>query len=145
MKKELFIGICITVLVLLIAPTVPAQEYTQIENAYEEAIQEQYQELQTILLKDLELTDEQLQQRQTITATLTNLKEIVENSDESTYVVSGFIMNLIISLLFSLIGTIFGVIFGPILAALILVIVSPALFLAKIIEFLNGNNVSMTN
>jgi hypothetical protein len=145
MKKELFIGICITVLVLLIAPTVPAQEYTQIENASEEAIQEQYQELQTILLKDLELTDEQLQQRQTITATLTNLKEIVENSDESTYVVSGFIMNLIISLLFSLIGTIFGVIFGPILAALILVIVSPALFLAKIIEFLNGNNVSMTN
>lgn len=145
MKKELFIGVCITVLVLLIAPTVPAQGYTQIENAYEEAIQEQYQELQTSLLKDLELTDEQLQQRQTITATLTNLKEIVENSDESTYVVSGFIMNLIISLLFSLIGTIFGVIFGPILAALILVIVSPALFLAKIIELINGNDVSMIN
>ena len=144
MKKEIIIGVCFTAMVILISPTISAQEYTQVEKAYENAIQEQFQEMERFLFTDEELTDEQIQQRQKIISSLSYLKEMVENSGESTFIVSGIIIHTIISLLFSLIGTIFGVIFGPILSFLVMVLVSPALFLAKIISFILGDNVKIS-
>jgi predicted PurR-regulated permease PerM len=138
MRKEIVIGICLIAAVLMIAPTIPAQEYIQIKNAYDTTIQEQLHEIKTTLLTVRKRTDDpQILQQETV-STLTELKEIIENSDESSFAVSGFIINMIISLFFTLIGTVFGILFGPILSALVLLITSPAILLAKIIEFLLG-------
>ncbi|MHA2431419.1 MAG: hypothetical protein ACXACC_10385 [Promethearchaeota archaeon] len=133
-----------TVFVLLVAPTIPAQEYTQIKETYEKTFQEQLDALNTALYSIDTLTEEQEQQRQELVSTLTMIKEHIEQQDsESQPVIFGFILKVIVSLFFSLIGTIFGIIFGPILAFIVLLLVSPAILLAKIISFLlSGSTVS---
>ena len=135
MKRKILLGICLSALVLVIAPTIPAQTYAQIKHAYETTIQEQF--------PDLEQNNEPKQE--TLISIMTSLKETMDTNDESSFLTSGFIINTIISLFFSLIGTIFGMIFGPILAMVALILASPALLLSKIISLILGNEVILNN
>jgi len=143
MKRKILLGICLSALVLVIAPTISAQTYAQIKHAYETTIQEQFPDITTAQFTDLEQKDEPKQE--TLISIMTNLKETMDTNDESSFLTSGFIINTIISLFFSLIGTIFGMIFGPILAMVALILASPALLLSKIISLILGNEVILNN
>ena len=140
MKKTIFLGICISIIALLVVPTIPAQEYTQVEKAYEREVEDYINSLEKALtIKGL--TPEQ--QAQQIIDSAVLLKDYVDSQDEEVKpVLFGFILKTIISLLFSLIGTVFGIIFGPIIAFVALLLASPAILLAKIIAFLFGTEIS---
>ena len=143
MKRKILLGICLSALVLVIAPAIPAQTYAQIKHAYETTIQEQFPDITTAQFTDLEQNNEPKQE--TLISIMTSLKETMDTNDESSFLTYGFIINTIISLFFSLIGTIFGMIFGPILAMVALILASPALLLSKIISLILGNEVILNN
>ena len=141
MKKTIFLGICISIIAVLLVPTIPAQEYTQVENAYEREVIDYINSLEKALTIEGLSPQERSQQ---ILDSSVSLKEFIDSQDEEIKPeIIGFILKTIISLLFSLIGTIFGILFGPILAFAVLLLTSPAIFLAKIIAFLFGKEISV--
>jgi hypothetical protein len=140
MKKTIYLGICVSIIALLVVPTIPAQEYTQVKQAYERVVEDYINSLEKALTNEGLSPQERLQQ---ILDSSVSLKEFIDSQDEEIKPeIIGFILKTIISLLFSLIGTIFGILFGPILAFVVLLLTSPAIFLAKIIAFLFGKEIS---
>ena len=142
MNRTILFGICVSIFTLVVAPTIPAQEFNQIENAYERVINDKLESIEEALTKEHLSPDKLVQQ---IVNSIISLKGYVNHQNEETQpVIVGFIIKTIISLFFSLIGTVFGMIFGPILAFVVLLITSPAVFLAKIIGFILGTEVSIS-
>ena len=114
MKKQIIFGVLIATFLMLITPTINAQQYMQVKEEIqlkiEENINDYYQEI------GIELND---------------------NDVKPTFI--QFIMNLIISLIFTIFGTLTGIIFGPMIAFILRLITAPAVILAKIVSFLvNG-------
>ena len=111
MKKQILFGVMIATFLMLITPSINAQQYMQVKEEIqlkiEENINDYYQEI------DLELND---------------------NDAKPTFI--QFIMNLIISLILTIFGTLTGIIFGPMIAFILRLITAPAIILAKIISFL---------
>ena len=141
MKKTIFLGICISIIAVLLVPTIPAQEYTQVEKAYEREVEDYVNSLEKALTIEGLSSEQQAQQ---ILDSAVLLKDYIDTQDEDVKPeIFGFILKTIISLLFSLIGTVFGIIFGPIIAFLALLLTSPAIFLAKLIAFLFGTEISI--
>ena len=141
MKKTIYFGICVSIIVLLVVPIIPAQEYTQVEQAYERVVEDYINSLQKALTIEGLSPEQRSQQILDLTVLI---KDYIGTQDEEVKpIIFGFILKTIISLLFSLIGTIFGILFGPILAFVVLLLTSPAIFLAKIIEFIFGTEISV--
>jgi len=139
MKKIIMFGVCLTSLVLLIAPSISAQEYTQVKETFETMMQERMDQM-IISLEQMDISTESIQYKEGLVNALESMK--ISLSAEPAFL--GFILSTLISLFFALLGTIFGVVFGPILAFVVKVLTAPAVFLAKIISFLLGETEVIT-
>jgi len=139
MKKYILFGICVTSLILLVAPTIPAQQYNVANDAIDLKINEQID----IIINNLQkigINENEINYYESNTKNALNsiIEYIDSNEYDSNTIFLGFILSTIISLIFSLIGTIFGIIFGPVLTALIQILTAPAIILAKLIALILG-------
>jgi hypothetical protein len=143
MKKRIIIGVCITTLLLLITPTISANQYNKVMEEqniriekYEQSLQLKLENIINKLSKiNLKLVVKQ-NENEIQSNILKNIQSIKEKQGNTLFLSTGLTANLLLSFILSIIGTIFGIIFGPILALITLIIVSPAIVLAKIIEIL---------
>ena len=140
MKKNIILGICVTSIILLVAPTIPAIQYKQAEESIQISIQDQID----FMLNKLQSIDSGKIDIKYYENSISNaLNLIIENIESFEYYALtsfiGFILSTIISLIFAVIGTIFGIIFGPILSVLIQLLTLPAVLLAKLISLLLGD------
>ena len=140
MKKIIMLGICVTSLILLLAPTIPAQQYKEVEESIQINMQEQFDLITNILQNINSGKDNIKYYENSINNALNSIKEKLASFDYYTLSFGGFIINTLISLLFAFIGTIFGILFGPILSALVKFLTAPAILLAKLISILIGEN-----
>lgn len=132
MKKKFIIGICVTSLILLVAPTIPAQQFRLVEESVYRDVESQINSLYNFDRKDFSIEN--------IDKIKNNLDNIIESGDfDSNPTFIGFILSTIVSLIFAFFGTIFGIIFGPLLAILIQLLTAPAVILAKLISLIFGN------
>jgi len=143
MKKRIIIGVCITTILLLITPTISANQYNKVMEEQNIRIEKYEQSLQLKLenilnkLSKINLNLVVKQNGNEIQSNIIkNIQNIKEKQDNTLFLSNALTANLILSFILSIIGTIFGIIFGPILAMIVLVIVSPAVLLAKFIEIL---------
>lgn len=139
MKKYILFGICVTSLILLVAPTISAQQYTVAKDAIEANINERI----NIIINNLQKIGINKNEINYYESNIKNdLNSIIEyiysHEYDSITIFLGFILSTIISLIFSVIGTIFGILFGPILSALIQILTAPAIILAKLISLILG-------
>ena len=139
MKKNIILGICVTSIILLIAPTIPAQQYNQVKESIQINIQEQIDLILNILQNINPEANDIKYYENSINNALNCIIENIESFEQNTLpLFIGFILSTIISLIFTVIGTIFGILFGPILSKLIQLLTYPAVLLAKIISSLFG-------
>jgi hypothetical protein len=118
MKKSIIFGVCITIFVLILTPSISAQQYSIIEESVRSEI------------------NDTIEQYDSIIQTRDNKKSTNEgNEAHSEPTIFKFIISTIVSVFFAIIGTIFGMIFGPLLTLLIRVVTAPAILLTKIIAF----------
>jgi hypothetical protein len=129
--KKIIIGVCAISLILLIAPIIPAQQYTLVEEEIFMNIEDQIN-----LLYDLEKKDIKINDLDNIKIGINNIIESNDFDGKPTFF--KFILNTIVSLIFAIIGTIFGIIFGPLLSILIKLLTAPAVILAKLISLIFG-------
>jgi hypothetical protein len=137
MKGKIIVGVFITTLILLMVPTISAQQYHQVKQAVKLDIENQFEQKISLLKKINEPADEiNINMDQLIDLT-DNLKEefSVINFDTEPLFIK-FLLSTLISLFFAILGTIFGNVFGPFLALLVKLITAPAVLLSKIISFL---------
>ena len=117
MKKGIIFGICITTLILLIAPTISAQQYKQVEESIQIDIKEQIDLLINKIQNIDSNTNELEYYTDSIYTDFESLKENIKSNEiYAMPTVIGFILSTLISLILSILGTIFGMIFGPLLA-----------------------------
>ena len=144
MKKRI-IGIGLISIILLITPIIPASEYNQIIEYQTDVIDENLQDLKTDINQLFDLLEKtsvdstiSFSQNNSIIENFKNAIDDLRNNIENDSLNLGIlpISNLLLSLLLSLIGTIIWILFGPIIALGIIILVSPALLLAKIITFI---------
>jgi len=144
MKKSIIIGLCITSLLLIITPTISANEYRQIEKARITTIENNlhnfrinlnsiYDQLKIIMDNEF-LFKEKSSHIENIIKNRHQLIDQINSDVQQTSFLS--IFNLIISLLLALIGTIIGIVFGPFIAIIVAILTAPAVILAKLIEFI---------
>jgi hypothetical protein len=141
MKKSIIIGICVTSLILLVAPTIPAQHYKEAEESIQISIQERIDSLLNTLQKKDINSNELEAIKSNFYGIFESLKVAIESSEfnsKPTFI--KFLLNTIISLIFALFGTIFGVIFGPLLSLLVQLLTAPAVLLAKLISLIFGTS-----
>ena len=141
MKKSIILGICVTSIILLLVPTIPAQQYNQAIESYQINFEDQID----LISNKLQNFDSEINDKESYKLNIINdINLIIENFDSFEYYYQtsfiGFILNTIIALIFTFFGTIFGILFGPILSVLIQLLTAPAVILAKIISLLFGNN-----
>jgi len=144
MKKRI-IGIGLISIILLITPIIPASEYNQIIEYQTDVIDENLQDLKTNINQIFDLLEKtridgtiSFSQNNSIIENFKNAIDDLRNNIENDSLNLGIlpISNLLLSLILALIGTIIGILFGPIIALGIIILVSPALLLAKIITFI---------
>ena len=100
MKKNIYFGICVSIIALLVVPTIPAQEYTQVEQAYERVVEDYINSLEKSFTIE-GLSPERREQK--ILDSIVLLKEYIDTQDDEIKPqIIGFILKTIISLLFSL-------------------------------------------
>ena len=141
MKKSIILGICVTSIILLLVPTIPAQQYNQAIESYQINFENQID----LIPNKLQNFDSEINDKESYKLNIINdINLIIEYFDSFEYYYQtsfiGFILNTIIALIFTFFGTIFGILFGPILSVLIQLLTAPAVILAKIISLLFGNN-----
>ena len=141
MKKSIILGICVTSIILLLVPTIPAQQYNQAIESYQINFEDQID----LISNKLQNFDSEINDKESYKLNIINdINLIIEYFDSFEYYYQtsfiGFILNTIIALIFTFFGTIFGILFGPILSVLIQLLTAPAVILAKIISLLFGNN-----
>ena len=144
MKKRI-IGIGLISIILLITPIISANEYNQIIEYQTDVIDENLQDLKTNINQIFDLLEKtridntiSFSQNNSIIENFKNTIDDLRNNIENDNLNLGIlpISNLLLSLILALIGTIIGILFGPIIALGIMILVSPALLLAKIIIFI---------
>ena len=144
MKKRI-IGIGLISIILLITPIISANEYNQIIEYQTDVIDENLQDLKTNINQIFDLLEKtridgtiSFSQNNSIIENFKNAIDDLRNNIEKDSLNLGIlpISNLLLSLILALIGTIIGILFGPIIALGIIILVSPALLLAKIIIFI---------
>ena len=109
MKRIIFLGVFISVCIVLMVNATSAVEYRAV-------IEDNTNEINSNSEK------------------LTDFKTTILNAPQPTCI--RLILHFIIGLIFSIIGTILGMLFGPILVLIIKIITAPAILLAKIITFI---------
>lgn len=146
MKKRIIgVGVGLISIILLIIPIIPASEYNQIIEYQTDLIDENLQDLKTNINQIFDLLEKtridstiSFSQNNSIIENFKNTVDDLRNNIENDNLNLGIlpISNLLLSLILALIGTIIGILFGPIIALGIMILVSPALLLAKIIIFI---------
>ena len=146
MKKRIIgVGVGLISIILLITPIIPASEYNQIIEYQTDLIDENLQDLKTNINQIFDLLEKtridstiSFSQNNSIIENFKNTIDDLRNNIENNNLNLGIlpISNLLLSLILALIGTIIGILFGPIIALGIMILVSPALLLAKIIIFI---------
>lgn len=146
MKKRIIgVGVGLISIILLITPIIPASEYNQIIEYQTDLIDENLQDLKTNINQIFDLLEKtridstiSFSQNNSIIENFKNTIDDLRNNIENDNLKLGIlpISNLLLSLILALIGTIIGILFGPIIALGIMILVSPALLLAKIIIFI---------
>jgi len=146
MKKRIIgVGVGLISIILLITPIIPASEYNQIIEYQTDLIDENLQDLKTNINQIFDLLEKtridstiSFSQNNSIIENFKNTIDDLRNNIENDNLNLGIlpISNLLLSLILALIGTIIGILFGPIIALGIIILVSPALLLAKIIIFI---------
>ncbi|MCK4688625.1 MAG: hypothetical protein KAT66_10880 [Candidatus Lokiarchaeota archaeon] len=146
MKKRIIgVGVGLISIILLITPIIPASEYNQIIEYQTDLIDENLQDLKTNINQIFDLLEKtridstiSFSQNNSIIENFKNTIDDLRNNIENDNLNLGIlpISNLLLSLILALIGTIIGILFGPIIALGIMILVSPALLLAKIIIFI---------
>jgi hypothetical protein len=141
MKTAIIFGVCIAAFLLLITPTIPAQQYRLINDTIEKEFQ---QHVDTVLLALRTIVEDDAQieyKKEVILVLYTELKQIGDLGGLDavpTYCNSLIhtLLSLILALLGTLLGIIFGKLFGPLLVFIVKVTTFPAILFAKILEFL---------
>ena len=137
MRRKPIFGVLISAIILLVAPTISAQQYIQVEKTIQFEIENQIDEILSILERILSTSKNKNVEKERLIDDFETLKQKVELIDFDDELLSaGFILSVLLSLFFALLGTIFGNIFGPILALMVQILTFPAVFLAKIISSL---------
>jgi len=145
MRKSIIIGACITSILIMLLPIIPANEYHQIKKSQitslENNLQSLYIELNNLYnqVKKSIMDNEFLSKEKffLIGNLIKNRHRLIDQINNGTIHTSlSTIFNLIISLLFALIGTIIGIVFGPFIALIVTILTAPAIILAKLIEFI---------
>jgi hypothetical protein len=142
MKKAIICGVCAVALLLLITPTIPAQQYTLVKETIEEDFQQHLTDAITAL-KSIEKDQTRFEdQEEIIMKSFNEMKQTMELGGlDAIPTCFKFLISTLISLILAALGTLFGMIFGPLLAFIVKVITAPAVILAKILAFLfDGNN-----
>ena len=122
---------------MLVAPTIPAQQYNQAEDTIEKNIKEEIDILLSNIQNIGKDQNELKYYENNINNVLNSILEKIESFDNNSYTIFiGFILSTLISLIFTVIGTLFGILFGPILSTLLQLLTLPAVFLAKIISLI---------
>ncbi len=143
MKNRIIYGVCAVVFLLCITPTIPAQQYSLVNDTIENDIQNHLNIVMTTLRK-MDKDESQFEANKKIAIdSLNEIKQMINldgvNNQPKCF---KFIISTLISLIFAILGTLFGIIFGPALVLLIKVLTFPAVLLAKILSFIfNGNKV----
>jgi hypothetical protein len=145
MKKSIIIGIFITSILLIITPTIQANEYHQIKKSHIILLENN---LQAFLIKLNNLYDQikkpvmnneilSNENYLPIINIIKNRYQLIDQINNGEINISNqSIFNLIISLIFAFIGTIIGIVFGPFIALIVSILTAPAVILAKLIEFI---------
>ena len=147
MKNEIICGVCAVAFLLLITPTIPAQQCMMVKNTIEKDFQ---QHLDTAIasLETIVRNNKQLEyQSEIVTESFNEMKQIWEHGGLDavpTYFKSliNTLLSFILAILGTILGIIFGKLFGPLLVFIVKVITFPAILLAKILELLfDGNRI----
>ena len=142
MKRKILFGVCLSALVLLVAPTISAQQYTMVKDTYQFEIEEQINQIISLLEGMDGRSVESDFEIERLVNDFDSLKEDVELIDLDVEPLTiKFLLSTLLSLFFAFLGTIFGNIFGPLLAILVRILTAPAVLLAKIISFLFDGSV----
>ncbi len=145
MKKSIIIGVCFINILLIITPTISANEYYQIEKSQITSFENNlkilhinlnilYDQVKKIIINNEFLSKEKDYHIGNLIKNRHQLIDHINNVAINTNLPP--IFNLIISLLFALIGTIIGIVFGPFIAIIVTILTAPAIILAKLIEFI---------
>lgn len=145
MKKEIICGVCAVAFLLLITPTIPAQQSMMVKNTIEKDFQRHLDGTIYALKNMVEGGVESEYQKVIAIASFNEIKQIWEHGGLDvvpTYFKS--IIHTLLSFILAIVGTILGIIFGklfgPLLVFIVKVITFPAILLAKILEFFFEEN-----
>lgn len=129
MKKIVILGVLICSLLLIVTPSIPAQQYTLVNNAIEKEFENKLDHLRSFL-GDGKVSSN-VNKLVFSSQTQENQLDFVNSSSSKT-----FLSNLLISLVLAFFGTVFGIFFGPLLALIIKIVTWPAVKLADLISSL---------
>lgn len=145
MKKVIICGVCAVVFLLVMTPTIPAQQYTLVKDTIEEKFQRHLTNAITALKSIREDQTQFEHQKEIIIKSFNEIKMIIESGElDAIPKCHMFLINTLLSLIFAALGTLFGIVFGPVLTLITKIITAPAIILAEILEFLFGGNNKIT-
>ena len=145
MKNKIICGVCAIAFVLLLTPTIPAQQYRLVNDTIERDFH-QHLDTAIIALRIIVEDDAQIEYQKGIFLESFNGMKQIWNLGGFDAVPTCFkslintLLSLILSILGTILGIIFGKLFGPLLVFIIKVITFPAILFAKILEFLFDKN-----
>ncbi len=144
MNKKIILGAIISTCIVVMVNSVSAVEYRVVDDHITTVMLSKIEKIDKTLEKctsffknakrDLKLFPS-TQDGKILAEKVTELKTTMVNTPSRPTCIR-LILQFIIALIFSIIGTIFGIVFGPLLSLVILILVSPAIILAKIITFI---------
>ncbi len=141
MKKAIIFGVCVAAFLLLITPTIPAQQYTLVKDIIEKDFQQNLDDT-IVALRRISKDETQIEyQKEILFKSFHQMKQMREDGGFDTVPtcfksIINLLLSLILSILGAIVGTIFGKLFGPLLVFLVKVLTFPAILFAKILEFL---------
>jgi hypothetical protein len=141
MKKAIICGVCAVTFLLLLTPTIPAQQYRLVKDTIEKEFQQQLDVAIAALGTMAEDTAQIEYQKGIVVESFSEMKQIWELGGlDAVPLCFKFLISTLLSLILAAIGTLFGMLFGPLLAYIVKLITAPVVILAKIIAFLFGSN-----
>jgi len=141
MKKVIICGVCAVVFLLVITPTIPAQQYTLVKDTIEDEFQRHLTNAITALKSIREDQTQFENQKEIIMKSFNEMKMIIELGELDVIPKCHmFRISTLLSLIFAALGTLFGIVFGPLLTLITKIITAPSIILAEILEFLFGGN-----
>lgn len=144
-KKIIIAGVCAVAFLLVITPTIPAQQCELVKETLEKDFQ-RHLDRAIIALRAIVEDDAQIEyQKGVVIESIKDMKQIWKLGGFDTVPLCfKFLLRTLLSLILSILGTIFGIlfgkIFGPLLIVLVKVLTFPARLIAQILEFLFDRN-----